>query len=159
MSFVSVLVLLIKYSDAEHYFQTKEYLKRELLDIYEIVDLILHPSRYPLCIYYPVTISSFKKADVVTSIHYNLYEPLISIIRLLLNMDSRFSREILLDNIASLTGRGDFYYYYYSIRDHLNKPLFSSMRDLFNDNNVCISLDKALKRIIQNSENIILKYH
>lgn len=44
MSFVSVLVSLIKYSDAEHYFLTKEYLKRELLDIYELVDLILHPS-------------------------------------------------------------------------------------------------------------------
>jgi len=158
MSFVSVLVSLIKYSDAEHYFLTKEYLKRELLDIYELVDLILHPSRYPLCIHYPVTIRAYKKADTATFIHYNLYEPLISIVRLLFNMDSRFSREIVLDKITSLTGRGNFSYYY-SIRGYLNGPQCSSIGDLLNDNNLCISLENALKRIIQNSENIILKYH
>lgn len=161
MSFVSVLVSLIRYSDAEHYFLTKEYLQHNLFNIKEMVNFILGLSYYPLlCIRYPITLVDKKRVKIHTFIDYNLYKPLLSIVALLFNTDFQryrvyHHREIVLGGGVSLSRLVDFSYYYYNGR-FLDNSSYGSMNELMEDKNTCILLEEALKRIILNNENIIL---
>lgn len=164
--FLSILVSKIAYKDVEHYFVTKEFLKRELSNVDDIVNFILNPSHYPLYTRFDISICEWLKPSHCTFIYYNLYTPLISLIPLLFRVLNNYYdalyvqlfhvHEVKFQGKVSITIMKNDSYDYYEGNEFICS--FPTILELMNDYHVCVTLEKSLEHMVRNNENVVLQY-